>query len=75
MQPIDFWNPDGQPFQMQPFDNKQFARNGTNMFLVRSVDAIAPLTGLLIQISPTGKRTAGQEVVIDKVEGLMRSCA
>jgi hypothetical protein len=36
------------------------------MFLVSRVDAVAPLTRLLIQILPTGERAAGQKVVFDE---------
>ena len=41
---------------------------GADMFLVSRVDAVAPLTRLLIQILPTGERAAGEKVVFDEGE-------
>ena len=75
MQPVDFRNPNRQRFQMQSFDGEQLAWNRAEMFLVRAIDAIAPLARLLIQVGPTGECASGQEVIVDKIEGLMRSCA
>src|SRR6516225_808142 len=59
VQTINLRDPDGQRFQMPLLEGKQLARNGADMFLIRGVDAIAPLPGLCIQVWPTGERTAG----------------
>jgi hypothetical protein len=60
---------------MALLQHKQLAGHGTDMFLVGRVDAVAPLPGLLVQLLPTGEGAARQEVILDKVERLMRSCA
>ena len=39
------------------------------MFLVSGVDLITPLSRLLIQVSPVGELTAGQEVCLYEPEG------
>src|SRR5450756_1348790 len=39
------------------------------MFLVSGVDLVTPLAGLVVQIPPTGERTASQKVTLDKPEG------
>ena len=43
MQSVYFRNPRRQWFEMQPLLHEQFARHGADMFLVRRVDAVAPL--------------------------------
>src|SRR5439155_19419640 len=74
MKPVDFRNPDRERFQMQAFDGEQLAGNGTDMFLVRAVDAIAPLACLLIQVLPAGERPSRKEVVVDKIEWTLDAC-
>ena len=39
------------------------------MFLISGVDLVAPLPRLLIQVSPVGELTAGQEVRLYEPEG------
>ena len=74
MKPVDLRNPNGQRFQMHPFDSKQLARNGADVFLVRRIDAVAPLPCLKIEIFPTGESASGEEVVLDEVEGPFDAC-
>ena len=45
VQTIDFGNPSGQRFQMPLLEGKQLARNGTDVFFIGGVDAIAPAHG------------------------------
>src|SRR4030088_1030142 len=54
---------------MDLLNGKQFPRHRSEMFLVRAVDLVAPLPRLAVQIFPTGKRAAGEKVVLDKREG------
>jgi len=49
-------------------EGKQLARNGTDVFFVGGVDAIAPLPCLGIQVLPTGEGAAGQEVPFNEPE-------
>src|ERR1017187_7221144 len=39
------------------------------MFLISGVDFVAPLARLIVQILPTGERSARQKVALDKPEG------
>jgi hypothetical protein len=60
---------------MQSLDRVEFARNGANVFLVRRVDAIAPLARLAVEMLPVVEGSAGEEVVFNKVEWLTRPIA
>ena len=53
---------------MQALHRVQLARHGANVLFVSRIDAVAPLTGLRVEILPTGERSAHQEVVFDEVE-------
>src|SRR5207247_9263286 len=74
MKPVDLGNPDRQRLQVCPFDSEQLARNGADVFLVGRIDAIAPLSGLEVEIVPTGEAAAGKEVVVNEVEGTFDAC-
>ena len=41
------------------------------MFLVSSIDFVAPLTRLLIEVVPTGEGAPGEKVILDEVERVM----
>src|SRR6516165_2737999 len=58
VQTINFGNPDGQRLEMKLFEGKQLAWNRVNVFFVCGVDAVAPLSGVLVQVLPTGEGTA-----------------
>src|SRR5205814_7335740 len=68
MQAIHFGNPRWGRLEMHAIHREQFARHGADMFFVRRVDFVAPLTRLLVQIVPTGERAAGQKIILDKSE-------
>jgi len=70
VQTIDFGDPGGQRFQMPLLEGKQLARNGTDVFFIGGVDALAPLPSLAIQVWPTGEGAAGQEVPFNEPDGL-----
>ncbi len=53
VEPVNGGDPGRQRDQMRSFDGEQFPGNGADMFLVSSVDAVAPLAGLEVQILPT----------------------
>src|SRR6516164_8564585 len=59
LQTINLRDPHGQRLQMPLLEGKQLARNGTDMFFVGGVHAIAPLPCLFIQVWPAGERTTG----------------
>ncbi len=59
---------------MGPFDGKQLARNGADVFLVGRIDAIAPLSRLKIEVFPTGEAASGKEVMVNEVEGTFDPC-
>jgi len=63
VQAVDLGNPRWQRFHLWPFHREQLTGDGTDMFLICGVDFVAPLPRLLIQVSPVGERSAGQEVV------------
>src|SRR5215471_17918399 len=54
---------------MKLLDGKQLAGNGVNVFFVGRVDALAPFSGLLVQVLPTGEGTARQEVIFYEAKG------
>src|ERR1035438_9382374 len=68
MQTVDLRNPDRQRAQMLLFHREQLARHGAEMFLVGRVDAVAPLTRLLVKIQPVGEASPRQEVPLYKPE-------
>ena len=54
---------------MHPFQSKQLARNGADVFLISRIDALTPLPRLNIEVLPTREPAPGKKVVLNKVEG------
>ena len=69
MQPIDFGDPGRERLQVQSLDCEQLPGDGADVLLVGSVDAIAPLASLPVEIVPVGKLPASKEVFLDEAEG------
>jgi hypothetical protein len=68
MQPVNFGNPRRKRLQMHSLHGEQLPRHRTDMFLVCRIHPITPLARLLIQITPAGECTAGEEVAVNESE-------
>src|SRR5579862_7134499 len=68
MEPVDFGNPDWQRLQPRLLDGEQVARRRVQVFLMASVDPVAPLARLLVEILPRREPSSSKEVGLDEPE-------
>src|SRR6202789_1607730 len=71
VEPVALGHVARQRRKARPLDREELARAGVQVALGRGVDLVAPSPRLAVDVGPVVKLAAGQEVVVDVVEGTL----